>query len=233
MRFIPKSRITFREDGEPVLTGVTKSVPAPRGAGVDLDALLGSKERSAEEEAMWTPIEELPVYRYEDSYVAAEGAVAQYGSGGELCHVWGDCEYTSNIGQYEVDGDLPNGRYIGNFSEFSQETIVSRDAYANKQSGRFSTYGNIWPKISPDDEKPSNGIVPDRDDGYYGDRIGTKNNVLRICDVAVKKANYNSLGYDCALEVHIMASDTNGSGDLSHTMYIRDKMGEEPTGSSD
>lgn len=227
VRFIPQSRITFREDGEPVLTEVSKSVPDPRGAGVDLDALLGSRERSEEEDKKWTPIEELPVYRYEESYVAAEGTVAQYGSGGSLCHVWGDCEYTCNIEQYEVDGELPDGRFISDFSEFSQETIPSRAASSTKKSGVFTTYGEDWPTLSSKYPKPDNGKIPSSwglSAAELGQRVGTKDNVLQIGDVAVKSDIYRAAGFDAAIEVTVMASDTNGSGQITHTMYIRDKM---------
>jgi len=50
---------------------------------------------------------------------------------------------------------------------------------------------------------------------YYGDRIGTQNNKLKIGDAA----------YGTTLTVTVLSSDTNGSGTIIKSMKKRDIMG--------
>ncbi len=64
----------------------------------------------------------MPVYYYEQAYVAKEGAVAQYNQYGNLIRVRGNCDYYTTLDQYEVDGSLPSGKYVGTYFTFSQIT---------------------------------------------------------------------------------------------------------------
>lgn len=69
--------------------------------------------------------------------------------------------------------------------------------------------------------------VPDSPKGpcNYGDRIGTRNNQLRIGDVAVKESV--KVDYDSCINVTIQASDTNGHGTIDRNMRVRDIMNEK------
>lgn len=58
---------------------------------------------------------------------------------------------------------------------------------------------------------------------YYGDRIGTRNNKLKIGDVATRPSD--NIPYGTQLTVTVRASDTNGSGQITKTMTVRDIMG--------
>jgi hypothetical protein len=101
IRFIPGSTISFDEDGEFTVT-----------------SLVPLSEECVQND---TPVDSsLPVYPYEQRYTARAGAVAVYDQQGQLVRVVGDCEYSSTLDQYLVDGQLPSGVYVGTYFTFTQ-----------------------------------------------------------------------------------------------------------------
>lgn len=233
-KFIANSEITFSDDGEPVLTHVVKQVPAPKG-GNEIGGNLAQDDPTTYASisaAVDEMLENLPVYTYEDSYTADAGATISYGDAGEIGHVNGEYEYVSDIDKYSVNGALPDGKYVGNFSEFSQftdvNTIGSNAVARTTKTGYFTTYGDYWPEIPTSDTASNTDPVPNRGDdeetsAYYGDRIGTRNNKLKIGDVATRPSD--NIPYGTQLTVTVRASDTNGSGQITKTMTVRDIMG--------
>lgn len=230
VKFIPQSDITFDSNGAPILTNVVKSIPAPKWA-VEIGGNLAEENPSAfndMNEMVEKTVQSLPVYKFEDYYTAGSGAVVQYGSAGELMRVRGDYEYTSNIDQYLINGSLPDGKYIGNYSEFSRFGNTkgsTQRAVTATITGKFTTYGDYWPAIPTSDKASNTDPVPNRPNhsAYYGDRIGTKNNKLKIGDVATRPSD--KIPYDTTLTVTVLASDTNGSGTITKSMRVRDIMG--------
>jgi hypothetical protein len=124
--YIPYSNITFDSEGNFTVTYVGQPVPDSEGgtssAGIEVGGNLADQDPEAFEiihaEAQRI-LESLPVYIYEDYYMAGEGAVAQYDQDGQLIRVRGEYEYYSTIDQYEVNGVLPNGTDKGPFGQFS------------------------------------------------------------------------------------------------------------------
>lgn len=230
VKFIPQSDITFDSNGAPILTNVVKSIPAPKGA-IEIGGNLADEDPQAFNEMhdmVKATVKNLPVYKYHEYYIAHEGAIAKYGSGGELMRVRGNYEHFNDIDQYLVNGSFPDGRYVGNYSEFSRfESTQKSSQYAPYATitGYFTTYGDYWPAIPTSDTASNADPVPNRPNhtSYYGDRIGTKNNKLKIGDVAPRRS-FN-IAYDTTLTVTVLASDTNGSGTLSKSMRVRDIMG--------
>ena len=126
--FIPCSEITFQADGSYEITYVQDPDSVPQGNGNEIGGNLMDEDPEyyqARNEAMHNAFAQLPVYRYEEYYIAHEGAVAQYDQDGGLIRVRGDCEYYSTLDQYMVDGSLPSGTYVGTYGSFSH---ISSDA---------------------------------------------------------------------------------------------------------
>lgn len=139
--YIPRSEITFDADGKFKVTRVSDPAPASQNAGQEIDGNLMDKNPEyyqAVHQAALEQFESLPVYRYEEYYIAHEGAVAQYDDSGNLIRVRGDCEYYSTLDQYMVNGSLPNGKYVGTyltFSRISNQTEVPIIAVTNYRAG--------------------------------------------------------------------------------------------------
>jgi len=228
--YIPNSEITFDSEGTFTVTDLAKSVTAPKSATsstgnevggnlADLDP-KAQEIRNAESQRL---LESLPVYTYEDYYIAAEGAVAQYDQDGQLICVLGDYEYYSTLDQYKINGILPDGTYKGTFGQFSISTTRALKII----KGKFTTYGNKWPAIPTSDTASNADPVPTRGTtliehlAYYGDRIGTQDNKLKIGDVATRQSD--KIPYNTVLTVTVLAADT-GSTDITKNMRVRDEM---------
>lgn len=124
--FIPRSCITFDANGNYTVTSI-KLEPAspPKVQGTEIGGLPTPEEQKIIEEEnkkIIAKFDALPVYYYEQAYVAKEGAVAQYDQHGVLIRVRGDCDYYTTLDQYEVDGSLPDGWYVGTYLTFGQMT---------------------------------------------------------------------------------------------------------------
>ncbi|MDO4668593.1 MAG: hypothetical protein Q4A63_02125 [Butyricicoccus pullicaecorum] len=232
--FTPGASITFDAEGNYKVTRIAKPAPISNGNGTEIGGLPTPEEQKIideENEKTIAKFDALPVYYYEQAYVAKEGAVAQYDQHGNLIRVRGDCDYYSTLDQYRVDGSLPDGKYVGTyftFSEMTEDSDTKAGARIKSQSGRITTYGDYWPVIDRDKYPDCNtDPVPDSPKGprNYGDRIGTKNNQLRIGDVALKKST--EVPYDTKVKVTIQESDTNGQGTLHKNMRVRDIMNEK------
>lgn len=229
VKFTPNSEITFDADGSYKVTHVAKSVSSSMGVGVEIGGNLADENPEAyeaENKAVLETIKNLPVYTYEEYYIAKEGAVAQYDQNGELIRVRGDYEYHSTLDQYLVNGSLPDGKYVGTYLEFSKfssgsDSFSRAAATTITQSGRITTFGDLWPVIdkskypncNTDPVKDINGVD-------YGDRIGTQNNKLRIGDVAIKSSV--GIKYNTSIYVYINTS----SGSYEKSMTKRDTMNE-------
>lgn len=226
--YIPGSEITFDADGSFEITHMADPAPISQSVGQEIGGNLldvNPEFYQSVNQALLDQVGELPVYRYEEYYIAHEGAVALYDDLGELIRVRGDYEYHSTLDQYMIDGSLPDGKYIGTYSEFSQISNQSANPNARSltrmQSGRFTTYGDYWPVIDPN-VWPDCDTDPVKNGPKYGDRIGTQNNKLYVGDVALKKET--NVPYDATLYVTVKATDTNGNGDVSKYMRVRDMM---------
>ena len=228
---IPNSEITFGSEGVFAVTSVVKSIPAPESwnssPGVEVGGNLAEQDpeayavRSANAQGV---LESLPVYTYEDYYIAGEGAVAQYDQDGQLIRVRGEYKYFSTLDQYRVNGNLPSGTYIGNFGQFS--TVVTRGV--TTMYGKITTFGDKWPAISQSTYPNCNtDPVPNPPNGpsNYGDRIGTRNNKLYIGDVATRPDD--NVAYGASLFVTIVAADTGYGSNITKMMYNKDKMGAD------
>jgi len=127
--YIPNSEITFDSEGTFTVTNVFNPDPVPMSAtsseGIEVGGNLADQDPKAVEtrdtEAQRI-LESLPVYTYEDYYIAGDGAVALYDQVGQLIRVRGDYEYYTTIDQYRVNGILPDGTYKGPFGQFSIST---------------------------------------------------------------------------------------------------------------
>ncbi|EJP25692.1 leucine rich repeat protein [Peptostreptococcaceae bacterium AS15] len=231
-KFIPQSNITFGANGEPILTEVVKAAPV----------LPGEKELDGVEWEDYIPqvddmVERLPVFEVKDYYIAKSGARAQYGSEGELIRVRGDYDYISDIDKYVVDGKYQNGKYVGNFTEFSisdesdirqvPSELLTEKTIKKPIRGFFTTYGDFWPKIPSSDKSSNSDPVPKRGKteqdqiNYYGDRIGTRNNKLKIGDVAARPAD--KIPYNSTIHVTVIDEKTNKK--FERDMRVRDIMG--------
>ena len=229
--FIPNSEITFGSDGDYEVSHIENQAKASRITGQEIGETLADSDPEAFEEECQEALERfdnLPVYTYEQYYIAKEGAVASYDDNGELIRVRGDYEYYSTLDQYLVDGSLPDGKYVGTyltFSRVSNSPSTSRStASVISESGRFTTYGDYWPVIDSNKWPNCNTDPVKFVQGLpkYGDRIGTHNNKLYIGDVALKAAS--GVPYDAKIGVIIQNSDTNGNGNIGRTMRVRDTM---------
>lgn len=228
--FIPNSEITFGSDGTYEITNVESPSNVLRVKGQEVGENLAEKDPEAFEAAhqeLLDRFDSLPVYTYEEYYIAKEGAVALYDGNGELIRVEGDYEYYSTLDQYLVDGSLPDGKYVGTYLTFSRITGNLDNSRATTSSisekGRFTTYGDYWPVI--DSKKwPNCNTDPVPDGPNYGDRIGTNNNKLYVGDVALKESS--GVPYGALIGVTIEPSDTNGNGRIGRSMRVRDIMAE-------
>ena len=151
--YIPGSEITFDADGSFEITHMADPAPISQSVGQEIGGnLLDVNPEFYESfnKAMHERFENLPVYEYEDYYIAHEGAVALYDDVGNLIRVRGDYEYHSTLDQYKVNGSLPDGKYIGTYSEFSRISNQSVNGHAilKSESGRFTTYGDYLPVIN-------------------------------------------------------------------------------------
>jgi hypothetical protein len=220
--YIPNSEITFDSEGVFVVTDVVQSVAdsASRNTSVGIevggnlaDDIVISRAQDA--------LESLPIYTYDEYYVAGNGAVVQYDQEGKFIRVCGDYEYYSTIDQYKTNGVLPDGTYKGTFGEFSIITTrATKTVY-----GKFTTYGNYWPAISQSAYPNCNtDPVPNPPNGPsdYGDRIGTNNKKLSIGAVATRPSD--NIPFGASLSVTVVAADT-GSTNITKTMYKYDIMG--------
>ena len=188
--FIPNSEITFDADGNYEITQIYEDKPSLQSEGPEIGGNLVDEDPEAFEaanQAMIEELESLPVYMFEECYIAREGAVAEYDQNGELIRVRGDYDYYSTLDQYSVNGSLPDGKYVGSYSKFSKISHSENSARAGgtsiTYSGKFTTYGDNWPKINSDLYPNCNtDPVPTISDLDYGDRIGTRNNVLKVGD---------------------------------------------------
>ncbi|WP_087064118.1 hypothetical protein [Intestinibacillus massiliensis] len=233
--FTPSSEITFNADGSYEVTHIEKAAPESREVGHEIEGfeVAGDPaEIEAENQAMIEKFQNLPVYTYDEYYIAKEGAVAQYDQDGQLIRVRGDCEYHSTLDQYMVNGSLPDGTYVGTYLTFSQISSgfgsdSTRATPRTSQSGRMTTFGDNWPPISKSKYPNCNtDPVPAApkgmtDESFYGDRIGTDRNQLHIGDVAIK----NSVGIKngTKISVHI----ENDKGTFNKTMTKQDIMNEK------
>ena len=227
--YAPNSEIVFDSKGASVATNVSQFVPVSDngtlGAEIEVGGNLadhdpiGFKTRDAETRRT---LENLPVYIYEDYYIAGEGAVAQYDQDGQLIRVRGDYKYFSTLDQYMVNGVLPNGTYRGTFGQFS----VNVTRAGKTVSGKITTYGDYWPAISQTAYPNCNtDPVPSPPNGpsNYGDRIGTQNNKLYIGDVATRPSD--NIPYGAWLTVTIVPADTGHTSNIVKSMRKRDIMG--------
>lgn len=231
VKFLPQSEITFNEKGAPTITKVVKpNLLTYRGNEIGGNLTVENPKKFSDIDLfLEKSFKQLPIFKYNECYTAREGAVAIYGSNGELVRVRGNYEYESDLEKYIIDGNYSNGRYIGKYSEFS--VMRNNDIKYNEllrsttYRGYFTTYGDYWPAIPTYDTDSNRDPVPNRPNhsSYYGDRIGTRNNKLRIGDAAPRR-EFN-IPYNTKIMVTVQASDTNGSGTITKEMTVRDIMG--------
>ena len=150
--YIPNSEITFDAEGNFTITNIVNSDPNPSSAtsstGIEVGGNLVDQDpiayeiRNAEAQRV---LESLPVYTYEDYYIAGEGAVAQYDQDGQLIRVRGEYEYYSTLDKYKVNGVLPDGTYKGTYGQFS---ISTTQVFLDYSSYRLPEYrfANRYPK---------------------------------------------------------------------------------------
>lgn len=132
--FIPNSEITFDAEGNFEITNAADKLPVSRSVGQEIGGNLMDEYPEvcqSVNQAVLEEFENLPVYRYEEYYIAHEGATALYDDSGELIRVRGNFEYYSTLDQYRVNGSLPDGKYIGTYLTFSQITSQS-PAYGDR-----------------------------------------------------------------------------------------------------
>ena len=228
-KFIPQSNITFGAtyiDGSG--KGCTCITRRKRAWRCGMGRLYPSSRRYGGKTAcIWS----------KNYYIAKSGARAQYGSEGELIRVRGDYDYISDIDKYVVDGKYQNGKYVGNFTEFSisdesdirqvPSELLTEKTIKKPIRGFFTTYGDFWPKIPSSDKSSNSDPVPKRGKteqdqiNYYGDRIGTRNNKLKIGDVAARPAD--KIPYNSTIHVTVIDEKTNKK--FERDMRVRDIMG--------
>jgi len=224
--YIPGSEITFGADGDFEITHIADPAPISQNVGQEIGGNLLDENPEfykSFNKAMHERFENLPVYEYEDYYIAHEGAVALYDDAGDFIRVRGDYEYHSTLDEYRIDGSLPDGRYVGTYSEFSQISNLSVNGrtVSKSESGKFTTFGDYWPVIDSS-RWPNCNTDPVPNGPTYGDRIGTQNNKLYVGDVALKKES--GVPYDSKITVTVQAADTAGSGVITKEMRVRDTM---------
>lgn len=231
--FSPGATLTFDADGDYKVSYPAYRASTSENSGVEIGDNLEDENPEAYEaanKARADKLSELPVYTYEEYYIAGEGAVATYDQNGELIRVRGNYTYHSTLDQYLVNGVLPDGKYVGTYGEFAQWTSSNENKNSTAtarqtQTGRITTFGDYWPKIDKT-EWPDCNTDPVPNYGgkgpNYGDRIGTRNNKLYVGDVALKSRT--QVPYDSNIKVTIQASDTDGHGRITKTMRVRDTM---------
>ncbi len=223
--FIPGSKITFGSDGNYEITKIESQSDMSSDQGQEIGKNLADDNPEAFEKAhqeLRKKFDNLPVYTYEQYYIAKEGAVALYDTNGELIRVEGVCEYYSTLNQYMVNGFLPDGKYVGTYLTFSQITgdldgsDNSRATTSSiSQSGSFTTFGDKWPGCNTN---------PVPNDPNYGDRVCDENNKLHVGDAALKSSG--GIPYNAMIGVIVEPSDTNGNGHIGRSMRVRDTMNE-------
>lgn len=231
VKYLPQSKIRYNKNGAPILIEVIKPDLSNK-KGIEIGGNLETENLykfSKNNSLVELKLNELPTYLYDEYYHANEGSEVIYGSNGELVKVLGNYEYYCNLDDYLINGKYPNGKYKGNYSEFSilkdNETTERVKLYSGIYSGYFTTYGDYWPVIPSSDTASNSDPVPNRPNhsAYYGDRIGTRNNKLKIGDVAPRRSL--EIPYGTRLYVTVQASDTNGSGRITKEMTVKDIMG--------